>query len=915
MSLGIAQAWRARSYRTGVSGISLIPRGPPRWSRAPIAQPLPPSYRWIHAASGAAVKPNLDDTIPSSDSKEAGEIIDRKTSDPAADVTEAAPVVEAGTLAPKGRTEEKFQNKSGDRAFDTLVRDGILSEPNVPHGLFSTRDANTQKGLPTQNVPINTSQSGIWRRTTDRRHSPLENGPKGVEQKARGRRGSTSPVQRKHESVLVESPIGYKPPRETMSSLNRHHRSLTRQSRLETIREIKKEPVGNWRSILEVLRRWTRPIKGPWQECARRISVCEEVAMALLYNPDQTIWDIHERTRCHIQLHWVPWNKLKGEKSPSARPFLLLSGDDRAMANAVAEVRRVAGNGNSSSELAVTSNSPQTPGPGSMPSTTVWSSLYKAQRPSRINTYTLEAPFEKIPKPITWTPQTFEAYITAIAKAKLSPRLAQRFYGSGVGAMTAAFDLLCNTFKDVTARHALSTRAFKVALQAVEVHGHSYRHHARDLFRSMCNMGVPLDTEVFNILLKGTTVVKDLGNFDRVVSLMVGNGCAPNIDTWCLVLSMMQDWQVRRHIIKTMDVCGMLVEPGGPQRIAKELAVWDVRQHQPEWTGIKDFLQAQEGRYGRKWATLSAVNKILVEIGRMGHLDDALEFLDIMRNTCDIRPSTLSINILVYHARLQRKPEAAIPALRRAHEWQIPLDETIYHELFKLMTVLRKPNMMGIVWRYAALNGTTSWDMRRDVSELMMRTGTFQSGDNVAATQDPPAVTVTFHEESMTRHLEATLNPLKRAAKISNLLYGWNEGWEPALPLYEILEKAWVADNKIYQEIKEADRQKKQQQAISADSGAGPAPLPGAATPSGSPNPVDVGTLAEPTAPTPATPPTIHRVTKRGIPIVLERKCTEDRGEAERRTLEMTLTHISTQKPVFIRPKKAVQLPYKNIVA
>ncbi|KAF5507495.1 hypothetical protein CGCA056_v013262 [Colletotrichum aenigma] len=911
MSLGIAQAWRARLYRTGVSGISRIPRGPPRWSRAPIAQPLPPSYRWIHAASGAAVKPNLDETIPSSDSKEAGEIIDRKTADPAPDATEGASVVEAGTLTPKGRTEEKFQTESGDRAFDTPARDGIISKPNTPYGLSSTRDANSREVLPIRNEPLKTTQAGIWRRTTDRRHGPLENGPKGLEQKARGRRQPTSPVQRKHESVLVESPIGYKSPRETISSLNRHHRSLTRQSRLEAIREIKKEPVGNWRSILEVLRRWTRPIKGPWQEWARKISVCEDVAMALLYNPDQTIWDIHERTRCHLQLHWVPWKKLKGERSSSARPILFLSGDDRGMANAIAEVRRVAGN--FSSEVVVTSSNPsQSPSPESMPM--VWSSLYKAQRPSRINTYTLETPFEKIPKPIIWTPQTFEAYIAAIAKAKLSPRLAQRFYGSGVGAMTAAFDLLCNTFKDVTARHALSTRAFKVALQTVEVHGHSYRHHARDLFSSMCNLGVPLDTEVFNILLKGTIVVKDLGNFDRVISLMVGNGCAPNVDTWCLVLSMMQDWQVRRHIIKTMDMCGMLVEPGGPQRIAKELAVWDVRQHQTNWSGVEDFLQAQEGRYGKKWATLSAVNKILTEIGRMGHLDDALEFLDIMRNTCDIRPSTLSINILVYHARLQRKPEAAIPALRRAHEWQIPLDETIYHELFKLMTVLRKPNMMGIVWRYAALNGTTSWDMRRDVSELMMRTGASQSDGEVAkATLDRPAVTVTFHEESMVRHLEATLNPLKRAAKISNLLYGWNEGWGPALPLYEILEKAWVADNKIYHEIKEADRQKKQyqqqqqqQQTMSADSGAGPATLPDAAALPGSPNPVDIGTPAEPTASTTATPPTIRRVTKPGISIVLERKRTEKRGAAERRTLEMTVTHISTQKPVFIRPDKAV---------
>nr|XP_036589441.1 uncharacterized protein CTRU02_00195 [Colletotrichum truncatum]KAF6801446.1 hypothetical protein CTRU02_00195 [Colletotrichum truncatum] len=827
-----------------------IQHGPPianvPGNRATMESPIPPHWCLWDLSDSQGSSKMVSGTfnsaaIPLTDSENT---VNRAGYDAATDAAEAA------SLPSARRTEEGEQTTSADRALETRLLD---SEPSSTYDAslpFSAQFATSslRETQPTATVGYGLAASG----DKDLRHrlAALRKTP-----------STTSP-----DSVLVPTPVKYGDTRETLKSLNRYHRSLTRQLRLEAIRRIKHEPVTNWRATLDILRLQTRSLRGPWQEHGRRVSISAELAEVLLYDPDHTIWDIHEKTRCHIELHSFRDNSKEG--APDV-VYLLLSGDDEALDHAIEEFTRLATKSDSKMSVeGVIGSSLSGPGSSEVVTTNVemtWYSSRKSQRPSNMPAYALNRKYEEISKPKEWTRQTFEAYVAAITNAALPARLAHKLYGSGVAANNAALALLHAAFEDPLARSSLSTRAFKVALRFMELHGHSYRNHARDLFNNMEKFRLPMDTGVFNILLEGTVKVKDLHNFDTVVKMMMRHGCLPNTETWSLFLQMMENEQVRRHIIKIMHSCGLLIEPNTVQLVARDLVVYDVREHQPRWTGIHEFLQCQNAKYGKNWVSLAAMNKIMNELGRMGHLDSCRDLFDIMANVPTTTPTVLTIKSLLYHARLQRKLAPAIAVLERAHRCRVRLDEDCYHELFRLVLTLRKPNMMGIVWRLACIEGRASWHMRSRVSNLMYP-------ENVS--RNPPELPAlpAFHQPDMLPEIQK-IRSSHTGTKIGTLLYDRYRDWRPEVPLHELLGRAWEADNKIYEAVKQAKENKRQLQVKEQSE----------TTPS------DATEL-----PAPAAAPTLHKVTVPGIPLILRRKSWDSgRKKLERVQLGMTITHIA----------------------
>ncbi|GKT60367.1 meiotically up-regulated 65 protein [Colletotrichum tofieldiae] len=424
--------------------------------------------------------------------------------------------------------------------------------------------------------------------------------------------------------------------------------------------------------------------------------------------------------------------------------------------------------------------------------------------------YTSYQPHHKILKPREWTPQTFLAYVTAITNARLPERLASEFYGSGTTANEAAIALLNAAFTDKSASKAHSGRAFKKALHFMELRGHSHRNHAREFFKKRLKSSPPIDTGTFNILLAGNVKVKDLYNFDSILKLMIRHGCLPNAQTWSLFLQLMESEHVRRHAIQIMHSLGLLLDPIAIRLIAKELVVYDIHHVRDTWPGIREFLQSQDAKYGRCWVSKAAMNKIMNELGRLGNLASCLDLFDIMAELPSTTPTTLTLNTVLYHARSQRNFALSTAILRRAHELNIALDEQSYHELFSLAFRLRKPNAMGFIWRYACLEGKTSWHMRTRVSDLMDqspgRGATKTDGKRTAA--DFPALP-SFDQKDM--------EPFKRknsGAWVARLMYERFKGWRPEEPLHKLLEASWEVDNRINQAVKQAKQQSQQPRKI-----------------------------------------------------------------------------------------------------
>ncbi|KAF9882096.1 pentatricopeptide repeat domain-containing protein [Colletotrichum karsti] len=880
MSLGITQLWKARSHRTGVSGISLIPRGPPRWSRAPSAQ-LPLSCRWMHQVSDAAEISNPDKTTLPQGEENTDQTNDRTSHDAATNSADRPAAGEDATLQQARRTEETEQPESVDRVLNAS----------------STREPPLSSSISDSSVPASgpNGLGSVFRRTGKR--SPIQAGSD-RDGRSAGNQSHTKPRGRPHQpngelvarqrnSILVPPLVKYNLFRETMSGLNRHHRGVRRQLRLEAIRDIKGDPLPNWRTILDVLRRKTRPVRGRWQKHGRKIAISTKLAEVLLHHPDHTIWDISDRTRCHVELCTIK------EGSPT-RPRLLLSGDDEALEFAVDEVTQLARTHGSTTSIEgqMGSKMSQKDVPKGMSETNddggqVWDSFKPSQRPSNIPPFISRGKFERLPVPDEWTPRTLEKYIVAISNAKLLPGSAARLYGSGVAAKNAAFGLLLKTLDDPATSHALTTRTFKVALQAIENHGHSYRHYARDLFDIMLKRKVPLDTGVFNILLSGTDIVKDLGNFDNVLSMMIFHNCMPDIRTWVLVLQMVEDVTIRRHTIKLMYLSGLLTDPDAGKRVARALIVFDVRARQPTWTGLADFLRTEEAVYGKRWMSLSNMNKLLKELGRLGHLQDACQLLDTMFDSYSIRPSTLSIKIVVYHARLHRKTEWIIAALRVAHRHLIPLDEDIYHELFAFSQRMRRSNMMGLVWLAASVTHSTSWHMRRDVSRLTTLPGEPGIVGTAPRVKNPggaaPIYTIPEFDKMRPTGLFSESRP-RRGAAIQSLLADRYDEWTLEKPLHELLEAAWDVDNEIYNSHIKIVKQRQQQQQ-------------------------DAAAVDTADAVPPEREPIPQVTTTQGVPLLIRRKWYDENGKGTRRRRELAVPILH----VTPGPVEAVQEPVEAV--
>ncbi|KAK2003223.1 hypothetical protein LX36DRAFT_155547 [Colletotrichum falcatum] len=791
MSLGTTLPWKVRFQRIGVSGISLIPKGPQGWHRASSAQ-LSLSCQWMHAASDAT-KDRSGEGVASHRGTNSESATERENHDAPAQGVTKQPEVDAASPPPGRWTDKKEGVKGVYRVFETRAN-GM--QPSESIGKQTTLTTHGQRSAGDTQPSISATLS-----------TPAED----MKQPLRIRRVHNAPPQNttavstQYDSVLVTPAIRYKSSRETQSSLQRAFNSVTRQLRLQTIRQVKQQPLVDWRATLDILRLRTRPIRGPWQIHARKISVEPELANKLLYEVDHTIWDMNEQTRCHIELHWP---KDSNGKVADNGIYLLLSGDEEALEHAAEEISRIAIR--NSSQIGIEgaigsqalSAKPEKPAPST--AEIVWQSSVASQRPGYASEYESFQRHDDIPKPQTWTSQTFLAYVTAITNARLPERLASKFYGSGIEESKAAISLLKAAFADETTSKVHSRRAFKQALRFMELHGHSHRDEAREFFSERSKLALPpVDTDTFNILLIGNAKVKDLYNFDSILKQMIRHDCLPNAQTWSLFLQLTESEHVRRHVVQTMHSLGLLLDPTAVRLIAKELAVYDVRQVRDNWSGMREFLQSQDAKYGKCWVSKAAMNKIMNELGRMGNLTSCLELFDIMAEQSPTLPTSLTLNTVLYHARSQRNFAVSTAILRRATELHIALDEQTYHELFSLAFKMRRPNAMGLIWRHACVDGKTSWYMRNRVSGLMQKS---QRGHQSQTDGKGEAADVLALPSFCTPGMKLS-GSNNAGAQIARLMHKQFKEWRPDEPLHEALNSSWEDDSRIIQAVKQAKQQ------------------------------------------------------------------------------------------------------------
>ncbi|ROT41747.1 hypothetical protein SODALDRAFT_263159, partial [Sodiomyces alkalinus F11] len=634
-------------------------------------------------------------------------------------------------------------------------------------------------------------------------------------------------------SVLERPAVTYPSKRETMHSQYRHLGSQYRQKRLDSYRTITGSPPSDWRKILHTLKHETGRPTWKTPSHSKTLLVTDEVADKLLYDVGRTIWDVGEKTECHIAM----WKPPAGALAPSRySTVVVLSGSDRAIHFAGAEIAattsrtesyvvpppEAAAHTSVSGSLAVPS-SPAAEQPSGGLGGPIWSSDKTFQRPGRVPHFTIYDRYEDYPQPRQWTPRALLAYIEALTRVKMPRDTAVALYGSVWNAEKAVLRLIKDVFYSEEAQSSLSTRALKTALRFIQPFGMIYRPSTRELLKRAEDVGLPLDAEVFNILQEGNVKVRDLRNFGVVLDRMLAARFHPNLRTWDLFLRIIEDTAAHQQIIGEMERCNLLNDPRATRVVATQLVLRDLARARGDWKGVRAFLADQDTRYGRGWMTKTAMHTLLNELGRLGKFASCLELIDEVVSQTAIKPNITTLNIILNHARVQREPAVAVAALYRFHKLGVPLDESSYTRLFGLAVQLRKPNAMGLIWRLACLEHKVTWHMWKRVSDIYTSCP-FLLSDEQGPTLDSsrgggasepnrPRMAYhalhalpTLHEPCMVSDLlEGMLGekrssgppPGVRIAQLYRKYFPGQRGWRPVTPLHTLLAEALEADHAL----------------------------------------------------------------------------------------------------------------------
>ncbi|KAK5992354.1 hypothetical protein PT974_05758 [Cladobotryum mycophilum] len=336
----------------------------------------------------------------------------------------------------------------------------------------------------------------------------------------------------------------------------------------------------------------------------------------------------------------------------------------------------------------------------------------------------IDWPYEKTPIPEEWTMESFEGYITALVFGRLRPHLAGRFYRQDVDTDGVRIDLMLKAFTDPAARASITPGILKMAM-AFMAHKGGHRAAADKLLKLAEEWGMPMDTDVFNVMLEGYVAKRDVAFFHKFLLKMQSRYFHPNVRTWLLFLELVQREIERRQIIVAMYDLGFFEDPATRRGIARIMASHDAYVAFKAGKKLDIFMAEQRNRYGVDWFTTGSLNCILAEFfpfhdvkhRRFSHFKKLIE-----RQSEDGRKIDIStINLILQNCIPFSDWNTALWALSRLAEYECEPDAQTYDLIISLAIESNSPGALGVAFFYATLNRMLRMSARAKMSDIFTK--------------------------------------------------------------------------------------------------------------------------------------------------------------------------------------------------
>ncbi|KAF4511787.1 hypothetical protein G6O67_000998 [Ophiocordyceps sinensis] len=342
--------------------------------------------------------------------------------------------------------------------------------------------------------------------------------------------------------------------------------------------------------------------------------------------------------------------------------------------------------------------------------------------------YWIARRYEKTPRPLFWTKESFDKYVTTLVCGRLRPHMALAFYGEPrkgrlVDTEGVRIGLVLAAFEDPAARDCITPCIVKMALAFMAQCG-GHRASAERLFAMAEDWGIPMDTEFFNIMLEGYVSNNDVALFFKTLRKMVSRFFQPNVRTWLLYLKLVQKDDKRRQIVAAMYELGFFDDPATRRGIAEVMTGQDAYTAFKANTMLEPFMANQAARYGEDWLTPGALNGMLSEFLRFwqkGHRSIA-EFRDMMDKKLppDLALGIDTYNIIFDYCANNRDWATALWAIGRVRDANLEPDPYTYQMLLLLARNTRSASAFGIIFFYAVLGRRLRTTARQIADEVLL---------------------------------------------------------------------------------------------------------------------------------------------------------------------------------------------------
>ena len=512
------------------------------------------------------------------------------------------------------------------------------------------------------------------------------------------------------ESVLVKAATVYPRQRATLAEENKRYLATRRQEWLtERIARYTRDPGAptDWRYILRLLSDYTPAYSADYASKKTVDIVVPPEAKHLLEPQGRGIIQlIAHRSGCEAIVHEA--------EDPSGKDYISVIGFYTCIEEATDELLQLDSRVKvvSSGGTAQTSKEELTDLRGRI------TALH--HRPTFPPTsYNIRVRADEIPRPSTWTEESFQNYVERLVKGRMTTARVSQLYPPPGSHELAVISVLLDLFETPSMFPLITPQAFHMALAYMARSTHNTAR-ARRLLRSMISRGFELDLRSMQILLEATTKDKSLSDFQELLEQMIRLRLSPTLWTWILFLRHIQAEDVKRYTLFLMDKKGLLDVPGAMKLIALEMAGHDAYRGAQLGLDGESFIAQQTELYGPGWAATDTCNKIVHEFLLQNRDEVAV---DVVLGT-QVKGDNVMLNTFLTHACRKRDERIAISTLKLFHTrgWG---SRVVHREAFTLLTRLalrtQQPNMLSVVWRYASMQGESSFWMRRQAYSVMLK--------------------------------------------------------------------------------------------------------------------------------------------------------------------------------------------------